>query len=143
MKKITEVMCEEHRRIEKILEEFEKLVHIDFGSSKDAFNKFKWNLEKHLFVEEKVIFEVCNSDCGEEVSEIFDLMQEHGEIIGLIKEIEKKLFMNFKPNLSVMKELLEKHVYFEENRFYPMLDKELSTERKQEIFERAEEILRK
>lgn len=141
-KTILEVMKKEHKRIEIFLDVFEKLIYIDLREARESFNKFKWNLEKHLFVEEKAIFEVCNSDCSEEIEEIFDLMREHGEIIILIGEIEKKLVEKIKPEISKLKEFLERHIDFEESKFYPMLDRELSWERKQEIFKRASEIIR-
>lgn len=139
MKTITQVMCQEHERINSLLEESKKLTD-NLEKSKKIFNQFKWNLEKHLFVEEKVIFELCSSDCTGVISDIFDLMREHGEITRMIKDIEKNFSQNLKSGFSNIRKTLDEHIIFEENKFYPLLDKKLSSQTKQEIFERAGEI---
>ncbi|MFA4952756.1 MAG: hemerythrin domain-containing protein [Candidatus Pacearchaeota archaeon] len=141
MEKISEAMLIEHQRLYNLLERLEKNLDGNDKNWKELFNEFKWNLEKHFFVEEKAIFDLCNSDCGERIPEIFDLMKEHGEIIYLMNEIDDELDDNLKKNLLEIKRMLIKHSNSEDESFYPLLDEELSEERKLEILSRIKEIV--
>ena len=47
MEKISEIMKEDHKRILKLL---------DNSKNEKEFRKFRWALEKHIFLEEKAIF---------------------------------------------------------------------------------------
>jgi iron-sulfur cluster repair protein YtfE (RIC family) len=144
MKTITQLMLEEHGRINRILLEFEKeLDSLEFDNIRKIFDEFKWNLEKHFFVEEKSIFDIFENIEGEEVTEIFDLMQEHGELTELVKNIGAGLDNNIKPNISGLKEKLMNHARFEDQIFYPRLDEELEPYKKQEIISRINEIIRR
>lgn len=134
METITEIMLEEHKKIDEFLKDLER------SYSDDKFNRFKWTLEKHFFVEEKAIFDLLNSIKSEEVSPVFDLMEEHGEIIELARhlgEVEDK-----KRALENLKVLLTKHSRFEDSMFYPNLDKTLNQNTKREIIEKTKEIIR-
>ena len=172
MERISDAMLREHKRLHDILERLEESLEYDNKNWKELFNKFKWSLKKHFFIEEKVIFEICNSNCGEKIPEIFNLMKEHGEIIYLMSKIDSELnvivkAINFLPstmafpnksrrrmvdisvldynlrkNLLEIKEKLIKHSNFEDNNFYPLLDEKLSEERKLEILSRVKEIVR-
>ena len=134
MESIKSLMDREHKILGEFLEQADK--------SRENFNKFKWNLEKHFFVEEKAIF-IMNRDMnGEEISDIFELMKEHGEIMKLMKDMEANLGNEEKIDISAIKENLIKHRDFEDVVFYPKLDEILSLEQKQEIMERAREIIR-
>lgn len=142
MERISEAMLNEHKRLHAVLERLEKDTKYDSDYWRRLFNEFKWNLEKHFFVEEKAIFEMCNSDCGEKIPDIFDLMKEHGEIIFLINEIDDEFEGDLKKRLLEIKKMLVKHSNFEDDNFYPLLDERLSEERKLEILSRIKEIVR-
>lgn len=139
MDEIQRLMLKEHAVIKSMLfnlEEFSK------NSPLEAFrflDKFKWFLEKHFFIEEKAIFMLYNQIFGEEVSEIFELMQEHGDIIQIIKSLEEG--EEFK-NLDSLKEILEKHSEFEEKKFYPRLENELNSEQKELIISKLKEVIK-
>jgi len=144
---LSELMIAEHLRIEAMLNVFERERELisnegDFINLKKIFSKFKWNLEKHFFVEERAIFTLCEGMQGEIVSDIFELMNEHGEILELIKEIEKTLEENIKPETGKLKQLLQRHKNLEDGTFYPALDKSLNEQQKQELSERIKEVLR-
>ena len=142
MEKISEAMLNEHKRLHSILERLEKNLQYSSDAWKELFSEFKWNLEKHFFVEEKAIFKLCNSDCGEKIPEIFDLMKEHGEIIFLMNEIDNEPYDNLLKNLLEIKKRLIKHSSFEEDNFYLMLDERLSEERRLEVLSRIKDIIR-
>jgi iron-sulfur cluster repair protein YtfE (RIC family) len=139
-KKISETMLGEHGKIDQMLKELESCKDCESDELYVLFNKFKWNVEKHFFVEEKAIFSLLDKTKGEEVADTFDLMQEHRKIIEQIKEIEDNL--NENPDLSELKKGLKKHSEFEDQTFYPSLDRTLNDQQKTEIIERAKEIIR-
>jgi|TARA_Y100000310_G_scaffold320303_1_gene376625 iron-sulfur cluster repair protein YtfE (RIC family) len=142
MEEVSLLMVQEHKRVKEVLDEFEKELDENFEKCREIFSKFKWGLEKHFFIEEKVIFVISQKIRNEEVSDIFNLMQEHGEIIEVIKGIEDKLSENIKPNLDELKDLLIKHCMSEEEVFYDKLDQTLSPELKKEISEKINEVIR-
>ena len=138
---ISGLMLKEHKRLDVMLEDFEKSL-VDTEKAKELLNKFKWNLEKHFFVEEKAIFDISISISGEEISEVFDLLQEHSKIMVLLKGVEGQLAKESKPGILDLKETIIKHRKFENQIFYPKLDLELNENLKRSIMERIKEIIR-
>jgi len=134
MKSLTEVMKKEHKKIDEMIEEFE------LNRTKGSFDKFKWNLEKHFFVEEKVIFSVSNSGGSEEDN--FRILRDHQDILGQVKRIEDALVSGEDFDVGDLKAALVVHAKFEDEDFYPRLDEELSEDLKGVVFDRAGEILR-
>lgn len=53
---ILNLMVKDHRKIEDLLNNLEEKNNEDFDPMQKAFNKFEWELEKHIFTEEKAIF---------------------------------------------------------------------------------------
>ena len=94
-----------------------------------------------FFVEEKAIFQISDKVIGEEVSEIFDLMKEHGEILEILRTIEGEIEEGEKPNITKLKFKLIKHAKFEDKMFYPKLDELLSEDQKKEIIKRVKEVV--
>ena len=140
LKTIEKLMLEEHNRLNKFLEDLERDLD-DYEKTKKNFNKLKWNLEKHFFIEEKVIFDSFVSISGQETNDTFHLLEDHVRIIDLLKAIEKHLNNKIKPKLHYLKEVLLTHRDFEDESFYPNLDKRLSPEKKKEISEKIIEII--
>lgn len=138
---IADLMFKEHRRLDTLLEDFEKGL-VDIRKAKELFSKFKWNLEKHFFVEEKAIFDISISISNEEVADIFDLMQEHSKIMTLVKKVEDQLAKLSKPDILNLKEIIIKHRKFENQIFYPKLDLKLNENQKAVMVERVKEVIR-
>ena len=135
-KEISEIMAEEHKKLDNLLDEFEKNL-----ADVEKFNKFKLNLEKHFNIEEKAVFEVYTKVREEDIPAIFDLMEEHKEILRLITDIEDSVKEEKIQDIEELKVVLERHRKFEEEEFYPELDEDLSVEEKQEIREKSEKLL--
>ena len=137
---IQTLMLKEHERISKFLEQLEKEID-HYDKTKLNFNKFKWNLEKHFFVEEKVIFSMFVNISGKETTDTFSLLSDHVKIVSMINNIENKLKNKIRPDLSRLKEVLIAHKDFENQEFYPKLDERLNPAQKKEISERVKEII--
>jgi len=140
-KTITEIMIGEHGKIDSMTEEVEKLSAGDLGKAREAFNKFKWNLEKHFFVEEKVVFNAYNS-VSEDSEDAFRILKEHKDLLWSVKKIEEALSGNARPDFSGIKKELRAHADFEDKIFYPKLDEQLSDELKEVVKDRAGEIIK-
>jgi hemerythrin-like domain-containing protein len=137
---IKKVMDKEHERVEKILEEFENSLW-NLKLAREIFNRFDWTLEKHFFIEEKIIFTIYNSSDGES-EDLNELVKEHKEIIWEIKKIKDNLDRGVRPSIAKLKGIHKAHSKFEDEVFYPRLDDELSEDEKELIFERVEEVVR-
>lgn len=133
-------MLRDHCKIEKLLNDFEKCTNLDKQILKKTFNKFKWELEKHLFTEEKAIFVYFESDDSEVYKIIPQLMIEHDKIYKKLKEMKNEINNNKTCNFSEFKELMIKHKNFEEKSFYPKLDQKLDETTKKMILKRMEKI---
>lgn len=138
MNTISFLMLKEHDNIRDHL--LELLNAVENGTATDKiFHNFKWNLEKHLFLEEKAIFYIYQKINGQEVSEVFDVMQEHIEINNLLKEISESY--NNNETLKELALLLDKHSKYEDETLYPYLDEYLNENQKKEVISRIKEIV--
>jgi iron-sulfur cluster repair protein YtfE (RIC family) len=134
-KKIPEIMKMHHYHLEGILNRFVKSRN-EVEVYPKVFNKFKWELEKHFFIEEKAIFTLIYS-ADQETNDMKDeLLKEHRTILKNLKEIEGCLQDNIDTDLTGLKTLLIEHRDFEDESFYPKLEEELDEERKKEIRDR-------
>jgi hypothetical protein len=125
---INALMLQEHGQILALLNESEK----DFRK----FDAFREALENHFEVEEKAIFVYYNDISDGEVGDFFELLKEHGMILGLVNSIEKK-----PGNFGELKEMLINHASFENSVFYPKLDMMLNEGQQKDLVKRIKEIL--
>lgn len=133
---IAETMVKHHVKIDKLLHEFKNGIKQKDVPMIGAFNKFKWELEKHFFLEEKAIFQLHYSE-NEESNEIKNkLKKEHDSLRGKLDEIEEDLKNQDKIDIFEFRRLLLEHKDFENRIFYPRLDKELDEDRKKLILDR-------
>lgn len=140
-KTICKIMLKDHDRINKLIDFFEKELNKSIGNSRRIFNQLKWNLDKHFFVEEKIIFSIYETESEEDNLDILKLLKEHKDIYWLLNKIEDSLDSGLKPELTEFKKALKIHANFEDNNFYPKLDRDLDDKQKSLIFNRADEIV--
>lgn len=129
----------QHEFIESLLSDFEDFHDKELPESKEVLNLFVWNLEKHIFLEEKILYSIYSIWDGN-IEGMFEILGDHGEIMVFIKKIKSSDFR--KSDISLLRELLENHFALEETILYPNLEKVLNTEQKRFIIERAQEIIR-
>jgi hemerythrin-like domain-containing protein len=143
MKTVTGIMNKEHERIGNLLGEFEANLDKDKKTVADFFNTFEWNLQKHLFVEERVIFSAFNPpNLEQDDNDLSNLLKDHAEILSLLEKIRDNIDGDIKHDVWELKNIITAHAEFENEIFYPRLDEELDDVQKQLIFERAEEIIK-
>jgi len=135
-------MIDDHSKIEKLMDDFEKDIDKDYELLKKSFTKFEWKLEKHIFAEEKVIFTNYNpKDVTEGYRMLPELTKQHNYILNQLSNWRKELVNRKKiEDLHKFKKILVNHKIFEENEVYPKLDQSLTESDKKLIIDRLNEI---
>lgn len=140
-KSINEIMKKEHLKIDEMIEKFKNSKDKTSKDSQYLFNKLSWAIKEHFFMEEKLIFSVY--DLEVEIHDNNELIDEHGAILKIIKNIDDKKFIDITEELLKLENILKAHSKLEEEIFYENLDNNLSDEEKNEIIIRAKEFLKK
>ena len=139
---ILPLMVNDHLRLEKLLDDLEKNIDKEKTVMRESFYKFEWELEKHLFTEEKAIFTLYNP---ENVSEGYkmlpELIKQHNFIVNKLDNWRKNIRNNKKINgFYEFKKFLINHREFEEKEVYPRLDQTLDDTQKKLIIRRINEL---
>jgi len=142
---ILRLMVKDHQKIENLLKNLEEKNNKDFDSMRIAFNKFEWELEKHIFTEEKAIFTSYNpDDITEGYKMLPELTKQHNFIVNKLnnwrKDIRNKRMIS---DFYSFKVYLTRHKSFEEEKVYPMLDESLPEDEKLHIIAKINEIVQK
>jgi len=139
---ILELMVQDHGKIVALMKNVEKNLGKDLVSLVKIFETFEWQIEKHIFTEEKAIFSSYSpTNITEGYKMVPQLIKEHNEILNTLRLMRKDIMFNRPFNFEQFKETLMVHKTFEEASLYPKLDQELSTAQKDEIIKRIQELL--
>ncbi len=142
---ILELMIKDHCKIEELINELEKKSKEDFESMRKAFNNFEWELEKHIFTEEKAIFtSYTPEDVAEGYKMLPELTKQHNFIINTLNnwrdDIRKRRMLR---DVYSFKEFIIRHKNFEEEKVYPQLDEALPEDEKRHIVAKINEIVQR
>ncbi|UCF13135.1 MAG: hemerythrin domain-containing protein [Thermoplasmatales archaeon] len=141
MKTISEVMARDHDKIVGLINDFGKCIELEKQTLKKAYQTFTWELEKHIFTEEKVIFTKYEPEDEREGYEMIpQLMQEHNKIYKKLREMKKSIKSRGTCDFKEFKKIMIKHKDFEEKSVYPKLDQELDETTKKMIVNRIGEV---
>jgi len=140
---ILSLMIKDHGKIEGLINELEEKSKMDFDSMKKAFTKLEWELEKHIFTEEKAIFtNYTPEDITEGYKMLPELTKQHNYIVNTLnnwrEDVRKKRMIT---DVYSLKEFIIRHKNFEEEKVYPQLDEALSEEEKRRIVAKINEIV--
>jgi hemerythrin-like domain-containing protein len=139
---IIELMIKDHGKIVKLLQDVEKSTGLNLVLKMKVFDIFEWELEKHIFIEEKAIFSSYNpTNIVEGYKMVPELIQQHNEILNKLRIMRKNLLWQRSIDYDEFKELIMAHKTFEEVSLYPKLDQELDASQKEEIIKKIHEII--
>jgi len=139
---ILELMTRDHTKILKLLRDVEKSIGMELVSLMKVFDTFEWDLEKHIFTEEKAIFTSYNpKNILEGYKMVPELIQQHNDILNRVRVMRKDLMWNRPMRYHEFKEFIIAHKTFEEVSLYPKLDQELTVSQKEEIIKKIREIV--
>ncbi|MEK6885503.1 MAG: hemerythrin domain-containing protein [Nanoarchaeota archaeon] len=137
---ITKLMLKQHAFLNKLLFEFNEIPSKKIDKAKEVFANFRWNLEKHFFIEEHNLFPVTNSQDDEEVILMNRLLQEHKDIMIVVNNLTEELLDGRIPKINKLKPVLFNHEQREIKMFYPKFDKFLKISEKEYIIEKIGDI---
>jgi hemerythrin superfamily protein len=140
---ILSLMIKDHSKLNDLIEKLDESTKQDFDSMKEAFTKFEWELEKHIFTEEKVIFTSYNPENVLEGYKMLpELTKQHNYIVNKLNnwrdDIRKRRVLT---DVYSFKEFLDNHRQFEEEKVYPKLDESLSEDDKRHIVAKINEMI--
>jgi len=139
---ILDLMIKDHGKIVKLLLDVEKSIGMELISTMKVFDTFEWELEKHIFIEEKAIFTSYKpTNIVEGYKMVPELIQQHNDILNRLRVMRKNLMWQRPIDNNEFKELIMAHKTFEEVSLYPKLDQELDVSQKEEIIKKIREII--
>jgi len=140
---ILNLMIKDHKKINDLILKLDEKSKEDFESMKKAFRKFEWELEKHIFTEEKAIFTSYNpSNIVEGYKMLPELTKQHNYIVNTLNNWREDIKKNrMIKDVYSFKEFLDNHRNFEEEKVYPKLDQGLTEDEKRHIVAKINEII--
>jgi hemerythrin-like domain-containing protein len=139
---ILDLMMKDHGKIVKLLLDVEKSIGMEIISTMKVFDTFEWELEKHIFIEEKAVFSSYKpTNIVEGYKMVPELIQQHNDILNRLRVMRKNLMWQRPIDYDEFKELIMAHKTFEEVSLYPKLDQELDASQKEEIMKKIREII--
>ena len=128
---ILDLMMKDHGKIVKLLLDVEKSIGMELISTMKVFDTFEWELEKHIFIEEKAVFSSYKpTNIVEGYKMVPELIQQHNDILNRLRVMRKNLMWQRPIDYDEFKELIMAHKTFEEVSLYPKLDQELNASQK-------------
>lgn len=140
---ILKIMVNDHQRIESLLDTLEEKLDSDFDTIEKSFEKFEWELQKHIFAEEKAIFTYYEpEDVSTGYKMLPTLTKQHNDILNRLETMKRDVQNGKTPQkVSEFKKVLVKHRTFEEIDVYPKLQETLSEQQKNKIIKKVESII--
>jgi len=140
---ILPLMVKDHCKIELLIDKLEENSKGDSSAMIKSFNKLEWNLEKHVFVEEKAIFTSYNpEDVTIGYKMLPELTKQHNEILNRLSIMRKDVrTRGIIKDVYSFKEFMINHKNFEEKEVYPKLDEALDKTQKRRIIDKINEIV--
>ncbi|MEK7503607.1 MAG: hemerythrin domain-containing protein [Patescibacteria group bacterium] len=137
---ILNLMIAHHALLETLLAVFKDEFKADSVAAATALDEFKWEWEKHVFGEEKVIFKFCGGGETTLCQVVHELVAEHILIQETLNAFENNLAIKTSADIDNFHKLITEHRETEEQTLYPGLDRELDEAQKEAIIARINQI---
>lgn len=144
MATISEYLGQDHRCCDNLFERVERsVVKAQWEEAEPAFRSFDEAMQRHMAMEETVLFPAFESATGMASGPTRVMREEHRQIRGLLAGIDFTLkerdAVGFDGHAETLNILLQQHNIKEEGMLYPMSDRALSGKR-QEIIDAMHHI---
>ena len=143
-KTIREFYEQDHDRLDDLFKTFQKLKRSDFAEAKDAFNQFKFGLQRHIVWEEDLLFPLWEEKTGmSESGPTFVMRAEHRQIAEQLQAIHEKVALQ-DPDSNQEEEallaILSSHNMKEERALYPSIDQVTTQEERDQLYRNMDQI---
>jgi len=105
-----------------------------------SLSELSWEIRKHFFAEENVIFDYLPLQDEKTHQIIVRLEVEHSQMIDMLRNFIRNTPQISEKDMDNFYNLMNSHREIEEKELYPKLDKELPVEQKRQIISRINEI---
>ncbi len=134
----------DHDRLDGLFKQFQASKRSNFVRAKDCFRQFKIGLQRHIIWEEEILFPIFERETGMKETGPTEVMRsEHRQIRDLLEAIHRKVQQQDPESdaeESGLLEVLGSHNQKEEQILYPMIDRLLGNQERQEIFTRMKTV---
>jgi hemerythrin-like domain-containing protein len=137
---ILNLMVAHHGLLEALLAVFKDDFRASKGKAQFALDDFQWELEKHLFSEEKVLFRLCDPKNPTLCGLVLKLEREHETMLGMVMALKDNLLVKTEEDITKFQDFMVQHRDVEEKELYVHLDSELTENAKREIIRRINEV---
>jgi hemerythrin superfamily protein len=134
------LLTQQHREVEKLFEQFEKLGDNAHKSKLQLCQKISDALAVHAAIEEKIFYPATKDSRTEEL--LHEAVEEHLSAKRIIADLleHDAIDDEAEAKISVLKEQVEHHVEEEEKQLFPKVRKMLDAERLAELGEEMQEM---
>jgi iron-sulfur cluster repair protein YtfE (RIC family) len=141
---ITEFYEQDHDRLDELFKTFQRLKQSDFAKAKEAFEEFKFGLQRHIVWEEDVLFPLWEKETGISEGGATSVMRtEHRQIGQQLEAIHQKV-ADQNPDSDqeeqALLNLLGSHNMKEERVLYPGIDRVTSAKVREAVFQNMKNI---
>jgi hemerythrin superfamily protein len=138
------MLKDDHRTVEKLFKEFEKL-HKNDGTPRqkaDVVKQITQELGRHTYIEEQLFYPDARKEVESTEETVLEAIEEHHLVKFTLTELEQMSpdDERFDAKVTVMIESVRHHVEEEENEFFPEVRKTLGRKRLQELGEELAEL---
>jgi iron-sulfur cluster repair protein YtfE (RIC family) len=134
---VAEAMKHDHH---EMLEELIQQAKVP-SASVETVKKIKWRLQRHFYIEEKLIFSVCRLEGNDNITTLPKLLKEHDDILHEIDIIIQILNQNKNPAWDRIIELKREHIQLESTQIYQKIDEYMDETDKAELIRQIDKII--
>jgi iron-sulfur cluster repair protein YtfE (RIC family) len=135
---------QDHDRLDELFKTFQRLKRSDFAKAKEAFQAFKFGLQRHIVWEEDLLFPLWEEKTGmSESGPTFVMRHEHRQIAQQLEAIHDKVAEqnpDSEQEDQALLNLLGSHNMKEERVLYPSIDQVTSEEERETVFRNMDNI---
>jgi regulator of cell morphogenesis and NO signaling len=138
-KTVSEFYEQDHDRMDELFKTFQRLKRSDFPKAKEAFEEFKFGLQRHIVWEEDLLFPLWETETGMSEGGATSVMRaEHRQIGQQLEAIHQKV-ADQNPDSDQAEQallnLLGSHNMKEERVLYPSIDRVTSAKERETVFQ--------
>jgi Hemerythrin HHE cation binding domain len=129
---LVDILTQDHDHIGNLMRKFAAMQSNDMGTDISLLQEIKWAILKHIYLEEKMLFNFCDMTEEFDFNYINELLQEHDKIMDLLKGFENNKETE-SYNIQPLFELIEKHKITEIEKYYNKMDEFLDESQKSTV----------
>jgi len=138
---LNQLMEADHSKINTLFDTFFISYEKDINHILDLLEKLKWEIERHILIEEKEVFTTFLTNYQEDQLMVNRLLDEHRKILAYLDLVKNGLVNGKKIKIDNFQKLWLEHEQFERETFYPELNRKLNQEQKLEITQKVNTLI--